>query len=227
MTKKLLILKGSEDVCKEEVFHIANSAKLFGIEPYYQEIRSLEDVKNLKDLGVRFDYIHLCAHANPECFGDNKTYEVKWIDFGSTICFREILNEGAVFLLACCRSGLNKVAYDLFFSCSMIEYVCGPRWTLTALDLSVAFNVFLYNMEIRKLQPNQAAEKMSHAVGYDFYCYDRIEVERMADYLKHAEFLETHPVLFAASQKILNETQKYADIEDAATIDHDRIQVVV
>src|SRR5688572_8836540 len=138
MAKNLLILRGSNDVCKEEVVHIAASAQLFGIKPHYCEVKSITDIENVKNLGVKFDYIYLCAHANLYGFGDNETYSIEWTDFGSAICVKEILNEGCVFLLACCRTGLNKVAYDLFFSCTLIEYVCGPRWTLKALDLSVA-----------------------------------------------------------------------------------------
>ena len=106
---------------------------------------------------------------------------------------RDIINDGCVFLLACCRSGLNKVAFDLFYTCTFIEYVCGPRWKVTDLDLSVAFTVFLYNMEVRRMQPNQAAERMSVATGYDFNCYDRVEVERSFEYQKHCESLAEYP----------------------------------
>jgi hypothetical protein len=189
MSKNLLILNGSSDICTEELMHIATSARLFGITPHLKEIHGISDVQSLKNAGIRYDYIYLCAHADQIGFGDNKSYSIEWTDFGTAICLKEVLNEGCVFLLACCRSGLNKVAFDLFYSCVLIEYVCGPRWTLNSLDLSVAFNVFLYNMEHKRMQPDQAAERMSQAVGFDFRCYDRIEVESTLEYQRYCETL--------------------------------------
>jgi hypothetical protein len=147
-------------------------------------ISSVQDVESIKDLGVKFDYIYLCAHADQIGFGDNKSYEMKWMTFGLLLCTDEILNANCIFLLACCRTGFYRVAYKLFYSCNLIEYVCGPRWTLASPDLSVAFTVFLYNMETRQTQPNQAARRMSRATAYDFECYDRTEVEHEVEYAK-------------------------------------------
>jgi hypothetical protein len=107
---------------------------------------------------------------------------LEWIDFGCEMCVSECMNEGCIFLLACCRTGLTQVAYDLFISCGKIEFVCGPRWTLRPNDLTIAFDVFIYNMEDRREQPNVAAQRMSQATGYEFTCYDRVEVEIRPDY---------------------------------------------
>jgi hypothetical protein len=57
--------------------------------------------------------------------------------------------------------------------------VCGPVWTLTQDDLSAGFHVFLYNTEKRREQPNIAAARASQATGYEFFCYDRVEVDDM------------------------------------------------
>ena len=69
------------------------------------------------------------------------------------------------------------VAMSMFLACSKIDYVIGPRWTVTAQDITTAFHVFLYNLAIRREQPSTAATRASAATGYDFYYYDRVEVE--------------------------------------------------
>jgi hypothetical protein len=74
---------------------------------------------------------------------------------------------------------MKSVAQTLFLSCSSIAYVCGPVWTLTQDDLSAGFHVFLYNTEKRREQPNIAAARASQATGYEFFCYDRVEVDDM------------------------------------------------
>ena len=48
---------------------------------------------------------------------------------------------------------------------------------MTPHDLIVGFHVFLYNMEIRKEQPTTAAMRATNATGYEFFCYDRVEID--------------------------------------------------
>ena len=69
------------------------------------------------------------------------------------------------------------VAMSMFFACGKIDYVVGPRWTVTAKDITTAFHVFLYNLAVRREQPSTAASRSSLATGYDFYYYDRVEAE--------------------------------------------------
>ena len=66
---------------------------------------------------------------------------------------------------------------QLFGSCDQIDYVCGPRWTVTGDDITAGFHVFVYNMEIRREQPSTSVSRASKATGYDFFCYDRVEYE--------------------------------------------------
>ena len=37
-------------------------------------------------------------------------------------------------------------------------------------------------MEQRKLQPDQAAKRASDGTGYDFLCFDRVEIEQTEEY---------------------------------------------
>jgi hypothetical protein len=182
--KNLIIVKGSKDICEVEVNQIRSVAMMHGIAAQTHVIRSTQDWENLAKLNLRFDYFYLAAHANAQGFGDPDPggYMLDWHAFAQTICPMNIINNNAVFLLACCRAGIERVAYSIFAGCQQIEYVCGPRWKLTAPDLTAGFHTFVYNVERRGLQPDQAAKRASDATGYDFLWYDRIEVERRPEY---------------------------------------------
>ena len=69
------------------------------------------------------------------------------------------------------------VAMQLFNACLKIDYVTGPRWTVTPQDITTGFHIFLYNLAIRREQPSTAASRASAGTGYDFYYYDRVELE--------------------------------------------------
>lgn len=184
--KNLLVIKASSDVCPTEVSHIRATCGIFKMGFKLIEVSSEDDLREKLRDGTKYDYIYLCAHANHMVFGDNQKdgFELDWIDFGVIMCEADCMNYGCIFLLACCRTGLTQVAYNLFLSCPNIEFVCGPRWTLKPNDLTIAFDVFIYNMEDRGEQPNVAARRMSKATGYDFSCYDRVEVETRPDYIE-------------------------------------------
>lgn len=85
------------------------------------------------------------------------------------------MNEESILMLSCCRGGLMDVAYNMFLTCQNICYVLDPRQSLTSADMHICFGVFLYNMEIRKVDPIIACEKIKLATDQRFSCYDREE----------------------------------------------------
>lgn len=51
-------------------------------------------------------------------------------------------------------------------------------WTktnLTSADMHICFGIFLYNMEMRRVDPVMACEKIKLATDQRFSCYDREE----------------------------------------------------
>jgi hypothetical protein len=176
--KKLLILKASKDVCAAETAHLLAIADLFSMATTVVEFNSTTDLQGKLPAGERYDYLYLAAHANPDCFGEaDGTCLVRWEEFAAVLCMAGCLETGAVLLLACCRGGLRRVADTLFFNCCDIDFVCGPRWKATAADITAGFHTFMYNLESRREQPSIAAARASAATGYDFFCYDRVELE--------------------------------------------------
>jgi hypothetical protein len=85
------------------------------------------------------------------------------------------MNEDSILMLSCCRGGLMEVAYDIFLTCQQICYVLGPRQSLTSADMHICFGIFLYNMEMRRVDPVVACEKIKLATDQRFSCYDREE----------------------------------------------------
>ncbi|MHC4394332.1 MAG: hypothetical protein ACYS1A_01630 [Planctomycetota bacterium] len=178
MKKKLIIIKASNDICGSELDHLRNIADMFQMAHCTFEMKTLEEFKQSKCAQDKYDYLYLAAHADPEYFGTRDgTVSIKWEEFAFSLCETVCLNEECILLLGCCRGGLKGVAQILFYSCDKIDYVCGPRWTVTSHDIAAGFHTFVYNMIVRKEQPSKAAERASHATGYDFFCYDRVEFE--------------------------------------------------
>ena len=178
MSKKLLIIKASNDICSSEIDHLKNISEMFGMNNCTHEMKSVSDFKSSKCAQEQYDYIYLAAHADSESFGtEDGTISINWEEFGLSLCETNCLRPECILLLGCCRGGLKGVAQTLFGSCDQIDYVCGPRWTVSSHDITAGFHTFVYNIEVRKEQPSKAAERASLETGYDFFCYDRVEYE--------------------------------------------------
>ena len=178
MQQRMLLVKATNDVCSTEVAHIETICDMFSICHEVLELTSLETFEERAKALGKFDYLYLGAHADQHGFGEaSGSPGYSWDHFAITLCSADCLNPESVLLLGCCRGGLRMVAMSLFMACTKIDYVVGPRWTVTPQDITTAFHVFLYNLAIRREQPSTAATRSSSATGYDFYYYDRVEIE--------------------------------------------------
>lgn len=183
--KHLLILQANPERCDCEINQIHAIAEMLGMSCRFRQVDSAapkpaEEFKKSLESDEKADYVYLCAHADQHGFavGGEKTEEIIcWNWFATGLCEAECLNKESILFLACCRGGLKRVAHEMFDWCADIDYICGPRWTVCSHDLVAGFHVFIYNMEVRHEQPSCAAYRASQATGYDFYCYDRVEVE--------------------------------------------------
>jgi len=178
VTKRILLVKASNDVCSTEIAHIEKICEMFSITHDVIELTSLDEfMEQAQGLG-KVDYLYLGAHADQYSFGESdSSSSYNWNDFAAVLCAADCLHPESVLLLGCCRGGLKMVAMSMFLACGKIDYVVGPRWTVTPQDITTAFHVFLYNLVIRREQPSTAANRSSQATGYDFYYYDRVEIE--------------------------------------------------
>ncbi len=179
MKKRILILKacGSSDE-PFECNGICEQAKLYGIESVCKDVKNNGELDTILSTSGTFDYIYLSAHGCAELFAseDQQVY-MKWDDFAAMLCSYGCMNDDCILMLSCCRGGLMQVAYTLFYSCTHISYVLGPRQSLTSADMHICFGIFLYNMEKRKTDPVVACERIKAATDQRFSCYDRQEEE--------------------------------------------------
>ncbi len=179
MRKRILILKacGSADE-PHECNGICEQAELYDLEPTCKEIHTNTELETMLESNGRFDYIYLSAHGDSERFqSEDGAVEMMWGDFAALLCQSDCMNDDCILMLSCCRGGLMQVAYTLFWGCSHISYVLGPRQSLTSADMHICFGIFLYNMEIRHTDPIVACEKIKSATDQRFSCYDREEEE--------------------------------------------------
>lgn len=190
--KRLLIIKvcgvaGEEQECKS----IQAQAELYGIESKTIAPKSVDDLKNELEKYGSFDYIYLSTHGNEEgiCNEDN-SIDTSWLEFGNLLCITHCLNEDCILMLSCCRGGLNQVAYQLFWCCGDISYIVGPRQSLPPADMLISFNILLYNLTHRNLDPIVSCEKIKCGTDIRFVCFDRLEIEAETGYIKRYEELE-------------------------------------
>lgn len=193
MTKKILLLKASKDVCGNEINLIKNHCELLGMVVFESSIGSYNELQQsfaeYETKNLQFDYIYLCTHGNTNCFlADMSGHEeyIKWADFSSELCIRGMLSDSGIVLLACCKGGFSKVAYDIFACCNTVNYICGIKWSIAPWDITTGFVVFIHNMETKKAEPRYAALKASQATDYTFHCYDRDEIETNPAYYHRA-----------------------------------------
>lgn len=177
MRKRILILKacGSSDE-PHECNGICEQAQLYGIESVCKCVKDNEDLEDILSSHDLFDYIYLSAHGNAEGFvSEDDKVNMSWQKLAMLLCQSKCMNEDSILMLSCCRGGLMEVAYDIFLTCQQICYVLGPRQSLTSADMHICFGIFLYNMEIRGVDPVVACEKIKLATDQRFSCYDRQE----------------------------------------------------
>lgn len=179
MTKRILVLEacGSADE-PHECQGLCEQAALYGIEAVCKRVKNNDELGAVLSSSGEFDFIYLSAHGCVDSFGseDNRV-DMKWSDLATLLCNFHCMKDDSILMLSCCRGGLMQVAYSMFSVCGQISYVLGPRQSLTSADMHICFGVFLYNTEVRGLDPVVACEKIKLATDQRFSCYDRQEEE--------------------------------------------------
>lgn len=179
MRKRILILKacGSKDE-PHECNGICEYAKLYKIKPVCKDVRNNDELKSILSSNGSFDYIYLSAHGCSELFAsEDRQVKMDWGEFAGLLCSSGCMNDDCVLMLSCCRGGLMQVAYTLFYHCTHISYVLGPRQSLSSIDMLMCFGIFMYNVEKKNNDPVVACEKIKLATDQRFSCYDRQEEE--------------------------------------------------
>ena len=177
---EILIIKGCVDAgADSECSIITEQMKLYGAQPDVMAPQNTEEVFSglAKRAGKHYDYIYLISHGNEQSFGTNDdSISITWDNFAQALCEFDIMNEECTLMLSCCRGGLNQVAHSLFYACPKIDYVIGPRQSLVANDLLVAFNIIFYNLMFRAVDAVIACKKVELGTDLRFVCFDRLEV---------------------------------------------------
>jgi hypothetical protein len=189
--KDILILQAcghADEKC--EIENIKSQAELYDMKVVVACINNYENLNDALAKNGTFDYIYLSSHGNDDGFcNESEELNCSWRDFGTLICDTQCLKDDSVLLISCCRGGLNNVAYDMFFQCGKIEYVVGPRQNLTSSDILIGFNLLLYNLEHRGIDPIVACQKVLSGTDIRFKCFDRLETESDPAYINRVNQL--------------------------------------
>ncbi|MGX5685464.1 hypothetical protein ACWKWW_12915 [Chryseobacterium cucumeris] len=189
--KKILILRA----CglsgeKQECDNIKSQCELYEIKVYDHCPKTNDEINEILKNGTSYDYIYLSSHGNKEGFGsEDGIIDYNWLDFGEALCAADCMNEDCIIMLSCCRGGLNEVAYSLFYCCENISYVVGPRQSLSPDEMLISFNILLYNLQYRNIDPIVACEKIKLATDIRFVCFDSMETMSDIGYLNFTSSL--------------------------------------
>lgn len=207
---------------KRECVNIRSQAELYDIQVYDECPKTESELIEILNRGIKYDYIYLSAHGNEDGFAnENGTIDLSWTEFGTELCSAMCMNEDCIILLSCCRGGLNQVAYDLFYCCLKVAYVVGPRQSLYPHDLLIGFNILLYNLEHRGVDPIVACEKIKSATDIRFVCFDRLETETETAYLLHVKQYSPDIVSHLnQARERASETPAFLPPEISATTEH-------
>lgn len=179
--RRLLIIRASQDVCGQEVELVRSHAEMLGLQVVQQVVDRPDQMKAALSGKGSFEYFYLCSHGSRDGFEVGRD-SMSWEEFATMVCNSSCLTEESTFLMACCRGGLNRVAYDMLIACPSIDYICGPSTAAMPTDLTTAFVVFLTQIETKGADQTFAAEKASQAIDRQFLCFDRNIVEGQQDY---------------------------------------------
>ncbi|UPT68599.1 MAG: hypothetical protein M0D57_08250 [Sphingobacteriales bacterium JAD_PAG50586_3] len=190
--KRALIIKADSDVCGHEIGMVENHFRFLGLQVYSESISKEQGldsiVRKYADIQMYFDYIYLCAHGNKYGFNINiedvAKSTVPWFTFSELMCENDILNHETIFLIACCKGGLFRVATDIMAICNKINFVCGVDCKVRGWDLTTGFVVFIHHVESNQASPTYAAEKATLATNFPFVCHDRDNIEVLPQYEK-------------------------------------------
>ena len=192
--KKILILEacGHSDETLE-VSVIKAQAELYGMEITQKCIQKEKELSSALYENGNFDYIYLSSHGDNCGFeNESQSLNMSWTDFGTMVCDSQCLRQEGILMLSCCRGGLNEVAYDMFWHCPQIEYVVGPRQSLDSANMLIAFQLLLYNIEFRNLDPIVACERVLNGTDIRFTCFDRMETMSDPAYIIRSKQLDEY-----------------------------------
>ena len=193
MSKRILILEACRSADEpHECNGLCEQVQMYGIEHVCKCVHDNDELDTILSSNGRFDYIYLSAHGNSEGFAsEDGKVDMNWQNLASLLCATDCMKDESILMLSCCRGGLMEVAYEMFLTCQHICYVLGPRQSLTSADMHICFGIFLYNMEIRGLDPVVACEKIRLATDQRFSCYDR--EEESISLMNYNEMYHAHP----------------------------------
>lgn len=173
---RLLIVKTSSDVDRCETTLVEALAGMWRMPMEVFDLTTLDDLTRLSELEGPWSVVYVCGHGDGDVIGDaDGPREFRWMDVSAALC--EILAEDAWVFLACCRGGLDRVAYQLFAECGNLRYVFGPSWEATPKQLAVAFHVLIHNCVDEGREPTRAAHRASEAIDLTIRSFDREDVE--------------------------------------------------
>jgi len=189
----MLILQCSDHKQElEEIASIKAQSKLYEFDIKVKKPRTARAMRYALRTKEKYDFIYISAHGDASGFNNqDKSFKMSWLDFAYEICVTECLEDNGILLLSCCRGGLNEIAYDMFWGCPLISYICGPRQELESLESIIGFNILLFNITYRNLDPIVACERIKLGSQIRFKCFDRLETIGEPAYIMRTEFYES------------------------------------
>jgi hypothetical protein len=172
----LFIRADREQIPDEHVEAFGKMCEINGVRFKHIDIKSQDELKGC--LNGNFKYICFAGHGNSLVFGDESDFEIDWAALGQILCSSNCFTFHANILLYCCEGGLFEVGCTLIESCPKLDFIIGAKHKQNSIDLLNAFNIFIYNIQIKNLTDEEAAHKAFQATEIDFEHLHRRDREK-------------------------------------------------
>lgn len=174
--KRMLVLEASGNAGEpSECKSICVQAELYGINVVYKCVKDNNNVEEVLQNNGSFDYVYLSQYGGIEGLSSkNKNVDMDWSEFATKLFEYDCLKEDCIIMFSCSRGELNAIADTLFMNCGEISFIVGPRQSLNLSELLISFGIFLYNVEVRRIDPVVACEKIKAATDIRFNSCDRV-----------------------------------------------------
>ena len=151
----MLIIRCSDDVDACELGTVIELARSYRMSVHLEDFFTIDDAATFYATRPQnfYDFVYLCGHGNETGFGgsgedDDRDLDMPWPLLSWLIC--DTLRDESLVFLACCKAGMNTVAYDFFIGCDLLNRVFGPNVDSEGDSILLAFHYLIYDAIVKQ-----------------------------------------------------------------------------
>ncbi len=164
MPKDLIFIRADQIAIPDsDVDAFQHMCYAYGVDLKRKEVKSEDDIEDA--LSGIFKYICFAGHGDECSFGNESDLSLSWDRIGEIICQKNCLHHNGIVILFCCKGGLTEVGCKLIESCPNLDFIVGVPENENSLGLLTAYSIFIYNLEINRLDEEESIHRAICGTG--------------------------------------------------------------